>query len=79
MAIACTGSDPPCRPIRLNPRRGKGSAIHMLQRRTVLAGAAGAVALPAWAQFRVEISGVGATQLPIAVLEVVIRDLEADA
>jgi len=29
--------------------------------------AAGAATLPAWAQFRVEISGVGATQIPIAV------------
>jgi TolB protein len=27
------------------------------------------VALPAWAQFRVEISGVGATQLPIAIVK----------
>lgn len=27
------------------------------------------IALPAWAQFRVEISGVGATQLPIAILK----------
>ena len=25
--------------------------------------------LPAWAQFRVEISGVGATQLPIAIVK----------
>jgi TolB protein len=41
----------------------------MLQRRTVLAGAAGVLTVPAWAQFRVEISGVGATQLPIAVLK----------
>jgi TolB protein len=41
-----------------------------MKRRTILAaslaGLAGAGA-PAWAQFRVEISGVGATQLPIAI------------
>ncbi len=45
----------------------------MLTRRNLLAGAAataaGACSLPALAQFRVEISGVGATQLPIAVLK----------
>jgi TolB protein len=41
----------------------------MLRRRSLLACAAGAFAAPAWAQFRVEISGVGATQLPIAVLK----------
>jgi len=37
-------------------------------RRLVLAAGALALALPAAAQFRVEISGVGATQLPIAVV-----------
>ncbi len=41
--------------------------------RTHSAAGAGLVmsstALPAWAQFRVEISGVGATQLPIAILK----------
>ena len=36
--------------------------------RTHTAAAAG-IALPAWAQFRVEISGVGATQLPIAIVK----------
>ena len=42
----------------------------MLQRRTLLlACSAGFLAAPARAQFRVEISGVGATQLPIAVLK----------
>ncbi len=41
----------------------------MLQRRRLLAGAAAAWSLPALAQFRVEISGVGATQLPIAILK----------
>ena len=42
----------------------------MSRRRAVLAGAAGAAglaSLPAAAQFRVEISGVGGTQLPIAI------------
>ena len=39
----------------------------MLQRRTLLAAGLGGVTLPGWAQFRVEISGVGATQVPIAV------------
>ena len=38
-----------------------------LTRRGWLGGAAAAIALPAWAQFRVEISGVGGTQLPIAI------------
>ena len=37
-------------------------------RRFALAACALALALPAAAQFRVEISGVGATQLPIAVV-----------
>jgi TolB protein len=41
----------------------------MLKRRTLLAAPAAALTLPAWAQFRVEISGVGATQVPIAVLK----------
>ncbi len=40
-----------------------------LSRRLLLASALPAAALPAWAQFRVEISGVGATQLPIAVAD----------
>lgn len=38
-----------------------------LRRRSLIAWPL-AAALPAWAQFRVEISGVGATQLPIAAL-----------
>ena len=38
-----------------------------LPRRSLLAGAAGVASLPAAAQFRVEISGVGGTQLPIAI------------
>lgn len=36
-------------------------------RRTILGGLLGASMLPAWAQFRVEVTGVGLTQLPIAV------------
>ena len=36
-------------------------------RRRLCAGLAGFGTLPAWAQFRVEISGVGATQLPVAI------------
>jgi len=39
----------------------------MMLRRTFLASSSVGIALPALAQFRVEISGVGATQLPIAV------------
>ena len=41
----------------------------MLKRRSVIACAAGALVTPAWAQFRVEISGVGATQLPISIVK----------
>src|SRR3954469_13456904 len=36
-------------------------------RRRHMIGLLGAAALPAWAQFRVEVTGVGLTQLPIAV------------
>ena len=39
----------------------------MLKRRQFSAAASLLLATPAWAQFRVEISGVGATQLPIAI------------
>src|SRR5438874_1451616 len=39
----------------------------MLKRRQFSAAAGTLLALPAWAQFRVEISGVGATQVPIAI------------
>ncbi len=39
----------------------------MLDRRTFCAATAAGISAPAWAQFRVEISGVGATQLPIAI------------
>jgi TolB protein len=41
--------------------------VPMWQRRAFLGAASAALALPAAAQFRVEISGVGATQLPIAI------------
>ena len=41
----------------------------MLIRRSFLAITSGLIASPAWAQFRVEISGVGATQLPIAIVK----------
>ncbi|MBE2290460.1 MAG: LOG family protein [Chitinophagaceae bacterium] len=36
-------------------------------RRHLLAASAALIGLPAWAQFRVEIAGVGASQLPIAI------------
>ncbi len=39
-----------------------------LPRRRLLLAAGAGIAMPSWAQFRVEISGVGATQLPVAVL-----------
>ncbi len=39
----------------------------MLQRRDFALAAASFLGMPAFAQFRVEISGVGATQLPIAI------------
>jgi TolB protein len=42
------------------------AAAPQASRRTLLAGLASAPALPALAQFRVEVSGVGLTQLPIA-------------
>jgi TolB protein len=41
--------------------------IPTLWRRRQLVGLLGAVALPAFAQFRVEVTGVGLTQLPIAI------------
>lgn len=41
---------------------------HSLQRRRVLAGLGALAASPAWAQFRVEVTGVGLTQLPIAIV-----------
>jgi TolB protein len=44
----------------------KSSVSHLSRRRLMLAGGALAAA-PAWAQFRVEVTGVGLTQLPIAI------------
>lgn len=41
--------------------------IPSLSRRTLMSFFAASVALPAFAQFRVEVSGVGMTQLPIAI------------
>ena len=41
----------------------------MQLRRRFLAALASTAATPAWAQFRVEISGIGATQIPIAIAE----------
>ena len=46
-------------------------ALTTLRRRSALAGLAAwglAASAPAWAQFRVEISGIGGTQLPVALL-----------
>src|SRR5690606_37422968 len=39
----------------------------MLNRRQIFAGSGLLLGLPAFAQFRVEISGIGATQVPIAI------------
>ena len=39
----------------------------LMNRRSLIAGATASLALPAFAQFRVEISGVGGTQMPIAI------------
>jgi TolB protein len=41
--------------------------ISALWRRRQMVGLLGVAAMPAWAQFRVEVTGVGLTQLPIAV------------
>jgi len=45
------------------------SALHSSARRRFMAAGVSTISLPAWAQFRVEIAGVGGTQLPIAVPE----------
>lgn len=42
--------------------------LHSWRRRHLMGGLLGAAALPAWAQFRVEVTGVGTTQLPIAIV-----------
>lgn len=52
---------------RMNSRQNASPASPV--RRSLFAWPLAAVALPAWPQFRVEISGVGATQLPIAALK----------
>ena len=41
--------------------------INALWRRRQMVGLLGVAAMPAWAQFRVEVTGVGLTQLPIAI------------
>src|SRR5487761_2123544 len=46
-----------------------GSQPPMTLKRSFLALCALVLTTPAWAQFRVEISGVGATQLPIAIVK----------
>jgi TolB protein len=44
----------------------KITAIHINRRRWLAAGAAGFISAPTWAQVRVDISGVGARQIPLA-------------
>ena len=44
-----------------------------LTRRGLLGGLAAGVAMPSLAQFRVEIAGVGATRLPIAISDFMAR------
>ncbi|MCV2351922.1 Tol-Pal system beta propeller repeat protein TolB [Paucibacter sp. Y2R2-4] len=65
-------------PLQFESVRGEGLGAQAQARRSVLIRGASAVgawaglaglSTPAWAQFRVEISGVGATQLPIALPE----------
>jgi TolB protein len=51
----------------------------MFDRRQFCTAAGLSLTLPAWAQFRVEISGVGATQLPIAVVRFRNEDLGGQA
>ncbi len=43
------------------------AALPLLSRRHALTALAATSAVPAWAQFKVEVSGVGLTQLPIAI------------
>jgi TolB protein len=52
---------------RLNQSDEQGSIRRMWPRRRFIAATTALAALPAWAQFRVEIAGVGATQIPIAI------------
>ncbi len=53
----------------MHPKKPDFTLTHLLlsQRRGFIAGLGTLAALPAWAQFRVEVSGVGLTQLPIAI------------
>lgn len=54
----------------MNPHRPASSGFSIsspVSRRFALATLAGTACLPAWAQFRVEVNGVGLTQMPIAV------------
>ncbi|HYW58705.1 MAG TPA: Tol-Pal system beta propeller repeat protein TolB [Polaromonas sp.] len=53
----------------MHPKKPDLSAQQFLlaKRRTFIAGLGTFAALPTWAQFRVEVSGVGLTQLPIAI------------
>ncbi|MBV8620047.1 MAG: Tol-Pal system protein TolB [Curvibacter sp.] len=54
----------------MNPHRPASSGFSIsspVSRRFALTTLAGTACLPAWAQFRVEVNGVGLTQMPIAV------------
>lgn len=54
----------------MNPHRPASSGFSIsspVSRRLALTTLVGAASLPAWAQFRVEVNGVGLTQMPIAV------------
>ncbi len=53
----------------MHPKKPDLSLLSPLvsKRRGFIAGLGALAALPAWAQFRVEVSGVGLTQLPIAI------------
>ncbi len=51
----------------MNQNLAERSTLSMLHRRRFVAALCSAATLPAAAQFRVEISGVGATQLPVTV------------
>lgn len=51
----------------MTPQSPFSSSFFAPTRRALLASLGTAASLPAWAQFRVEVSGVGLTQLPIAI------------
>src|SRR5665647_205972 len=51
----------------MNEGKTTSMNIPALWRRRLLVGLLGVAALPAWAQFRVEVTGVGLTQMPIAI------------